>query len=153
MHDDRTFGTRRPPQDEPAAGTPSSRACDGPGVLVVNDDVLMRLMLRAGLEQHGLPVWLAAGAGEAASVYRAHANRIAVVLIDVETEDGLKALAALRGVSPGVRVCFVGGAGKYDPDVFCGASRLAWPFLMSDLAATIRRVARAAPSPAAGRLA
>ena len=108
MHDDRTFGTRRPPQDEPAAGTPSIRACDGPGVLVVNDDVLMRLMLRAGLEQHGLPVWLAAGAGEAAESLTEADMHLAATLGDDITLARFVALMEARGgkAAGAVRVSF-----------------------------------------------
>jgi CheY-like chemotaxis protein len=138
--------------DEPAADEPGRARRDDTGVLVIDDDVLMRLMLRAGLERGGLAVWLAAGTDEAVEVCRTHASRIAVVLLATKMagRDGLKALDALRAVNPGVRVCFVRDASEPEPDALLrgGACLLPKPFLLSDLAATLRRVAHAAPGQA-----
>jgi hypothetical protein len=54
---------------------------DQPGVLVVDDDHLVRLMVQLGLERNGFAVWLASNGVEAIEIYRTHRERIAVILL------------------------------------------------------------------------
>jgi CheY-like chemotaxis protein len=123
-----------------------------PGVLVVDDDALIRSMLRSGLEQHGFKVWLAASGGEALAMYRQHWTAITVVLLDVRMpgKDGLQTLAALRRVAPDVLACFMSGdMGGYQPEELRerGARFVfAKPFSLEDLAQTLWLLVHESPS-------
>lgn len=81
------------------------------GVLVVDDDGLIRSMLGTGLRQQGVRVWLAANGREAVEVYGRHAGEIDLVLLDVRMPglDGPQTLAALEKIDPRVRCCFMSG--------------------------------------------
>jgi CheY-like chemotaxis protein len=81
------------------------------GILVVDDEACLRGVLDVGMRQEGFAVWVAAGGQEALDLYRAHHEAIDVVLLDVRMPglDGPQTLAALQGVNPGVRCCFMTG--------------------------------------------
>lgn len=57
-------------------------------VLLVDDDVFVRNLIRRNLESEGFQVFSAAGAGEAITLARACADPIDVAVIDVELPDG-----------------------------------------------------------------
>lgn len=81
------------------------------GVLVVDDDGLIRSMLATGLRQQGIHVWLAANGREAVEIYSQHAGAIDLVLLDVRMPglDGPQTLAALEKIDTRVRCCFMSG--------------------------------------------
>jgi CheY-like chemotaxis protein len=122
------------------------------GVLVVDDEHLVRIMVQLGLEREGFDVWLAANGREAIAVYRAHKEDIAVVLLDVHMPglDGPATLDALRKRNPEVRACFMSGdTGSYEPDELLqrGAVHvLAKPFRLDDLANILRQLADDVPA-------
>ena len=86
------------------------------GLLVVDDDTLVRGLMTAGMGQHGFAVWVAADGREAVDIYQYHRAEIDVVLLDVCMPglDGPETLAELRAIDPEVRCCFMsGGLGCY----------------------------------------
>jgi CheY-like chemotaxis protein len=133
---------------EPAAGQHRGK----PGVLVVDDDYLVRLLVQLGLERNGFEVWLAASGREALPLYQKHRERVAVVLLDVCMPglDGPQTLEGLRALNPTVRACFMSGnPGVYESEELrqCGAaSIIAKPFRMEDLANVLRRVVQGEPA-------
>jgi CheY-like chemotaxis protein len=117
------------------------------GVLVVDDDHLVRLLAQLGLERDGFVIWLASNGRDALRLYRKHRKRIDVVLLDVRMPglDGPTTLDALRRLNPQVVACFMSGdTGQYDPEELRqrGAAFLInKPFLVSELATILRRLA------------
>lgn len=89
-------------------GAPAPRRA---GVLVVDDDALIRSMLNTGLRQHGFDVWVAANGREAVDLYGRHARHIDLVLLDVRMPglDGPQTLDALEQLDARVRCCFMSG--------------------------------------------
>jgi CheY-like chemotaxis protein len=90
-----------------------------PGVLVVDDEHLVRIMVQLALERNGFDVWLASNGREAIQLYRRHRDRIDVVLLDVRMpgQDGPQTLDALRELNPQVIACFMSGdSGTYLPE-------------------------------------
>ena len=90
---------------EPTVSKPGEK----PGVLVVDDEHIVRIMVQLGLERNGFDVWLARNGREAIDLYRRHAEEIAVVLLDVCMPglDGLETLEVLRELNPEVLACFM----------------------------------------------
>lgn len=136
-----------------AVAEPAGRQlCDKLGVLVVDDEHLVRIMVQLGLERNGFDVWLAPNGREAIDLYRAHKEDIDVVLLDVCMPglDGPATLDALRKRNPEVRACFMSGeTGSYQLDelVQRGAAHvIAKPFLLGDLANILRLVAHGVAS-------
>src|SRR5262245_38350934 len=72
------------------------------GILIVDDEPLVRKSLELALPQQGFTVWLARNGNEAVQVYQQHCPEIAVVLLDVRMPglDGPQTLAALQKVNP-----------------------------------------------------
>src|SRR5947207_4878303 len=54
-----------------------------PGVLVVDDEPAVRVVLSVGLRRLGFPVWEAANGDEAVRIYKQHRDCIEAVLLDV----------------------------------------------------------------------
>jgi CheY-like chemotaxis protein len=132
---------------QPEQGEPTVRKVrDKPGVLVVDDDHLVRSLVQLGLERNGFEVWQASNGREAISQYRAHRDRIAVVLLDVRMPglDGPQTLAALRELNPEVLACFMSGPGtdsereEWRRDG--AADVIAKPFLLDQLANLLGRL-------------
>lgn len=81
------------------------------GVLVVDDEPSICLMLDAGLTHYGYAVWTAVTGLEAFHCYKTHRTSIDVVLLDVRMPgwDGPRTLAALQEVNPNVCCFFISG--------------------------------------------
>jgi CheY-like chemotaxis protein len=140
-----------PPEkkSQAAAAEPTVRQpCARPGVLVVDDEHLVRKMVQRGLERDGFDVWLARDGREAIDLYRRHTEEIAVVLLDVRMPglDGLQTLEALRQLNPEVRACFMSGdTGAYGPEDLRqpgAACVIAKPFRLDDLVTILRMMAQ-----------
>jgi DNA-binding NtrC family response regulator len=122
------------------------------GVLVVDDDHLVRIMVQLGLERNGFDVRSASNGWEAIELYRMHRESIAVVLLDVCMTglDGPQTLQGLRKVNPEVRACFMSGNwGSYEPDQLRqrGAAHvIAKPFMLDQLANILRLAAQGLPT-------
>jgi anti-anti-sigma factor len=116
------------------------------GVLVVDDEPAVRSLLEVVLRREGLQAWSAAGGRQAVELCRAHPGTFGVALLDVlmPEMDGPQALAALRGLCPGLRWCFMtGGLGAYsERALLCsGAARVfRKPFELAEVIATVRRL-------------
>jgi CheY-like chemotaxis protein len=124
-----------------ADGAPSARPfSEAPGILVVDDEHMVRIMVQLGLERSGFEVWVAHDGREAIELYREHATHIRVVLLDVRMPglDGPGTLDALRKLNPDILACFMSGdLGDYEPEdlIRRGAAHIiAKPFRLNELA-------------------
>jgi CheY-like chemotaxis protein len=83
----------------------------GPGVLVVDDEYAVRVIVQLVLEDHGFQVWQADSGRAAIDLYRQHRDEITVVLVDISMPglDGPRTLDALRQLNPEVVVAFMSG--------------------------------------------
>jgi CheY-like chemotaxis protein len=90
---------------------PPAEPPEGPGVLVADDEALVRRLLNDALHAHGFRVWLAADGEEAVDLFRQHADAIALALLDVRMprRNGPETLTALRALKPQLLACFVSG--------------------------------------------
>ena len=127
----------------PGAPPVAPRRC---GILVVDDDENVRRLLTRWLPQQGFAVWPAAGGREALDLYRSHGAAIDAVLMDVRMPgmDGPQTLAALRGMNPRVRCCFMSGdlGGHTERSLWeTGAAAVFWkPFRLAEVARVLREL-------------
>ena len=144
------FNLTDPPEEtsqtaevEPAVRQTSEK----PGVLVVDDEHMVRIMVQLGLERNGFDVLLARSGPEAIDIYRGHAEEIAVVLLDVCMPglDGLETLEVLRELNPDVVACFMSSeSGVCHPErlLQSGAAHvIPKPFRPDELASIVRLLA------------
>ena len=136
-----------PPAKKNQTDTPDpavQRFGNKPGVLVVDDEHMVRVMVQLGLERNGFQVWCASHGREAIELYRAHGEEIAVVLLDVRMPglDGPQTLDALRELNRDVLACFMNAdkcACQRDELMQRGAADvIAKPFHLEELANTLR---------------
>ena len=144
-------------QNETATREPTvQRSRNKPGVLVVDDEHMVRIMVQLGLERDGFKVLLAANGREAIDIFRAHREEIAVVLLDVRMPgfDGVQTLDSLRELDREVSACFMSGdTGAYEPDELLqrGAAHvIAKPFQLDELANVLGLLASRAPAESYG---
>jgi CheY-like chemotaxis protein len=137
---DNPLGEMQSMQSEAVAASKVRRPRNKPGVLVVDDEDLVRSVLKRGLERNGFDVWEASDGREAIDYYRAHNEEISVVLLDVRMPgmDGPQTLAVLHDLDPDVPVCFMSAdTGEYEPDELLergAAYFIAKPFHLEHLA-------------------
>lgn len=116
------------------------------GVLVVDDDPMVRTLVQLVLDEDNFTVWPAAGGREAILLYGAHRERIDLALLDVRMPDldGPHTLDGLRALNPNLLACFMtGDVGAYEPEELRrrGAAHvIAKPFHIDELAQTLRRL-------------
>jgi CheY-like chemotaxis protein len=124
-----------------------------PGVLVVDDDKVIRELLELGLDDAGFDVYLAGGGMEAVEVFQRRVERIDLVLLDVCMPglNGPQTLAVLRIINPSIRCCFMSGnTGSYTQSdlLQLGASHLFnKPFGLPEVGRIIRRIIERSGSP------
>ena len=133
-----------------AAETPVPQASGRRGVLVVDDEHLVRIMVQLCLERHGYDVWVARNGLEAIDLHRQHGEVIDVVLLDVCISglDPLQTMRILRERNPKVLVCFMSSSnnGGCDELLQCNSAYfIAKPFRLDDLANTLRVLSQDGP--------
>jgi DNA-binding response OmpR family regulator len=129
---------------EPSLVSTAPHFPDRIGVLVVDDDRMVRGLLQLWLQQAGFDVWLASDGAEANTFYQQQMEHVDVVLLEVRMPglDGPETLAALRRQNPQVRGCFMTGhTGAYSEQELlqCGAALvITKPFHLQTLANALR---------------
>jgi two-component system response regulator (stage 0 sporulation protein F) len=124
------------------------------GVLVVDDEHLVRIMVKLGLEHDGFDVWLAANSRTAIDLYQTHRERIGAVLLDAHLpgQDGAVTLDALRRLNPEVLVCLMSSDAvdeELEESLLHGAAHLiAKPFHLDQLTRVLRLLLQGVPGDA-----
>jgi CheY-like chemotaxis protein len=123
-----------------------------PGILIADDMGLTLTLLKLALEPLGLSVWLALSGNDAIALYRAHWQKIDLVLLGTQMPglDGLQTLTALRRINPQVLACFMADdADTHTEDdlLACGAAGLFHkPFRPAEVAYCLWLLASSAES-------
>jgi len=115
-------------------------------ILIVDDEEMLRGVLRYQIEKMGLRVLEAQDGQEALEVYRQHEKEINLVILDYKMPklDGVEALIALRKFDPQVRAIL--SSGYSAKEAFKGHDALGWsgfiqkPYQPKELAETIRKL-------------
>ncbi len=126
------------------------RSAEGHGelILAVEDEELLRDLLRAVLGESGYRVMLAADGTEAVEKYMEHLNEIGVVLLDMGLPkmSGEEVLSKLIASNPGVKVIAVSALTR--PEVRSAVEQLgacdymSKPYLSEDLLPKVQDVLR-----------
>ncbi|MGA7808386.1 response regulator [Bradyrhizobium sp.] len=120
----------------------SSRyAAHRPVVLIVEDDLMIRLHAAQIIEEAGFDVVEASNADDAIAILEARSD-IAILFTDIQmpgSMDGLKLAAAVRGRWPPIRIVATSGLVDVRPDELPEGGRfLAKPYHPGDLTATLQ---------------
>jgi len=95
----------------PAVASPPSPRLHGATVLVVDDDKLVRDLLRDFLTEAGLAVVVATSGAEAVDLYRARPDEFGLVLLDLTMPgmSGRETLRRLRAIDASARIVLCSG--------------------------------------------
>jgi len=112
-------------------------------ILVVDDERVVREMLSMLLTRFNYQALIAADGMEAIELYRAHAERIDLVLLDLSMPgmSGLELLAALRVLDPSIRVAVLTGFTEDHPELK-GIELIYKTFRVNELIELIKRLLR-----------
>jgi PAS domain S-box-containing protein len=142
-------GTHEPAAPAEGAASISTEGFRGSGtVLVIDDEPSVRDVARAILEKAGFEVLVAASGREGLERFRACADRIVAVLLDMTMPDlaGEEVFAELRSIRPGVPVILSSGYNEQDATRRFAPSGLAGfiqkPYLPADLLSKVRAALR-----------
>lgn len=148
-----SFALSRTARIEPAAPanqavtpvTAERRAVAGPAeILVADDDVTVRALVRSALQNFGMQCRMAASGPEALEEVRVHRPHAAVLDVNMPGMDGFGVLAAIRAENIPVRVILL-TARQRDSDVLMGFSLGADDYVMKpfnpmELVARLKRL-------------
>jgi len=136
---------RSPPGTDRAQLSEETTVATPASILVVDDNDVVRSLLRVVLHQEGFLVWTATGGLEAIDLFRSRGQTIDLVLLDVQMPgmDGLQTLAALRQLDPQVHCCLMSSLLRDQVSEDCGewdgVLFLPKPFNLESLGQTLRR--------------
>lgn len=115
----------------------------GATILVVDDERVVRDMLSAVLVRFNYCVLVAANGIEGVELYREHAKRIDIVLLDLAMPglSGIEVLAQLRSLNPDVRVAILTGFSEDSPEL-ADIELIYKPFRVNELISLVERLLR-----------
>jgi len=125
-----------------------------PRILVIDDDVPFRSVLKASLEEMGHHVREAKNGDEGVSLYRQEPFDLVMTDLIMPGKEGIETIMDLRRITPGVKIIAMSGGSRVTSVDYLKIAKqvgakhvLAKPFLYEELRAAISAVL--APSPEA----
>ncbi len=121
-----------------------------PRVLVIDDDSLMRDLIRIYLEQEGFEVVEAGDGQDGLSRYRQKPADVVIVDIFMPRKDGIETIMDLRDLDPKARILAISGGGELAGMEYLTYARslgadniLPKPFKRDELLAAVRKASQA----------
>ena len=109
-------------------------------ILIIDDEAMMRNMLRQLLEREGYEVFDASDGDEGLKIQMQHPVELVITDLIMPEKEGLETITEFKKNYPDVKVIAMSGGGKIGPDNYLnlaekfGAQRtLTKPFLMNEL--------------------
>lgn len=116
-------------------------------ILIIDDDVQVRALLRAALSPHGYEVVLAADGQAGVRAYREAPADLVITDVFMPEKDGLEAITELRAANPNLKIIAMTGGGSaglggmlHMATLLGAECTLSKPFTPSELVATVKRV-------------
>lgn len=118
-----------------------------PGIMIVEDDAVLREMLRDSLEKRKYTVITAADGREALAKFRPSVVDLVITDLLMPEEDGLMVIMKIKEMKPSARVIAISGGGKAGPGSYLlmasklGADHvISKPFLPSELVQKVKEL-------------
>ncbi len=136
-----------------AGGRPTPAQEGAPGILVVDDELIVRDLLQRFLVLEGYRVLVAADGLEALALFRQHAGTIRAVVLDVlmPRMDGRDAFFAMRKADPAIPVLVMSGfaPGERAAEIIAqpGTTFIRKPFVLGDVLMRLESLLRTGALP------
>jgi len=118
-----------------------------PGILVVEDDIDLRGMLKTALERNSFTVFEADNGKEAIAHFKPGVTDVVITDLIMPEEDGLKVIMKIREIKPDIKLVAISGGGKAGPASYLdmakalGADSVFYkPFSLNDLVVEIKNL-------------
>lgn len=85
-------------------------------IMIVDDDLQIREMLRITLERQGYEVVEAANGVEAVRVYKDQDVDVVITDIVMPEKEGIELIMELKGIDPDVNIIAISGGGRINPE-------------------------------------
>ncbi len=92
-------------------------------ILVIDDDVQVRQMLKQTLERKGYEVVDAADGAEGIKLYRAEPTDLVITDIIMPEKEGIETIMELKRDFPDVKIIAISGGGRVDPGNYLEIAR------------------------------
>jgi DNA-binding response OmpR family regulator len=118
-----------------------------PGVLIVEDDIELREMLKLSLSRRNFTVFEADNGKSAIAHFKPTITDLVVTDLIMPEEDGLKVVIKLRELKPTIKIIAISGGGKVGPGSYLNLAKAlgadaiySKPFSINDLIAKIEQL-------------
>jgi len=118
-----------------------------PGVMIVEDDLSLRELLREALEKRKYTVITASDGREAMLKFRPSVIDMVITDLLMPEEDGLSVIMNIRKVKPETKIIAISGGGKAGPGSYLNIAKtlgadhvFSKPFLPSELVQKVREI-------------
>jgi CheY-like chemotaxis protein len=118
-----------------------------PGILIVEDDVELREMLKVSLLRRNFSVFEASDGKEAILQFKPSLTDVVVTDIIMPEEDGLKVIMKIREIKPIIKIIAISGGGKAGPGSYLNLAKalganaiFSKPFPVNDLITKIEEL-------------
>ncbi len=95
-----------------------------PGVLIVEDEIDLREMLKTSLIRQQYTVMEAANGREAIIHFKPAVTDLVVTDLIMPDEDGLKVIMKLREIKPSIKIIAISGGGKVGPGSYLNLAKV-----------------------------
>jgi CheY-like chemotaxis protein len=95
-----------------------------PGILIVEDDVELREMLKLSLARHKFTVVECANGREAITHFKPSITDLIVTDLIMPEEDGLKVIMKIRELKPSIKIIAISGGGKAGPGSYLNLAKV-----------------------------
>jgi CheY-like chemotaxis protein len=119
------------------------------GVLVVDDNAILRRTMKRALEEAGYRVWITASGKDALDLQRAHHADVLITDIFMPEADGFETIQSFREAFPGLPIVVISGDAQRATGDYLAAAALIGvdatlpkPFRMEVLVQTLRSLER-----------
>ncbi len=121
-----------------------------PGILIVEDDLELREMLKLSMARKKYTVMEAENGREAILHFKPSVTDIVITDLIMPDEDGLKVIMKLREIKPSIKIIAISGGGKVGPGNYLNLARalgahavFSKPFSINDLMVKIDELLKA----------
>ena len=118
-----------------------------PGILIVEDDVEMREMIKVALTRRKYTIIEAGNGKEAITRFKPSITDLVITDLIMPEDDGLKVIMTLRQLKPSLKIIAISGGGKAGPGNYLNLAKAlgadatySKPFSINDLIVKIEQL-------------
>ena len=116
-------------------------------IIIIEDDVQLRKMLRQMLEREGYEILEASDGTEGIKIYREKPTDIVITDMIMDGKEGVETIIELKREFPDVKIIAISGGGRLNPEVYLDMAHklgvlqtLTKPFDRKELLETVRKI-------------